>query len=89
MSSSRLFVQLDMLKLEDITKYQIGQFTFKAKNNQLPSSCHNFISIANLTWVYNTRKFNYFISTLSRTVTRQKSISIQGPRFWDSLSSNI
>jgi Reverse transcriptase (RNA-dependent DNA polymerase) len=87
--SNPLFVKFGLLKLEDIHILQTALFLFKFKYKVLPVSCMSYISIASDVHVHYTRKVSYFKPVFGRTKVRQNSISVRGPKLWDSLSPDI
>jgi hypothetical protein len=83
-SACPLFKQLHLLKIVDIRKLQIYLFMFKHKNALLPVSCMHYCT----TYVrnpYNMRSNHDFVSPPYRTHLREQSISVSGPRLWESL----
>ena len=61
---------------------------FRLRNNFLPITCMRYVS-ANTVCVYNIRKRSYFKIKSYLTTFRQFSVSISGPKLWDSLPSDI
>ena len=88
-SCNPLFVRLNILKLSDIYKFQIALFMFKVKHHLLPLSCMRYITVVNSQRSYITRQSAYFNMVGCRTVMRENSISVQGPRVWNSLPKLI
>ena len=88
-SCNPLFVRLKMLKLLDISKFQIALFVFKIKHHLLPLSCLRYITVMNTQRSYMTRLSSYFNMVGHRTVLRENSISVQGPRLWNSLPKSL
>ena len=88
-SSNPLFVSLTLLKLSDINIYQIAQFMFKIKHCLLPASCLRYVTVADSKRFYVTRNVHFFSMAGCRTVIREHSVSICGPRVWDSLTKEI
>ena len=88
-SCGPLFVQLRLLKLSDINTFQTAQFMYKFKYHHLPISCMRYVTVAVGHRFHETRKVFYFNMESFRTVIRERSISIRGPRVWDSLPSEI
>ena len=87
--SNPVFVRLNLLKLADIHNLQIAIFMFKLKFRQLPTSFHHYASITNIDRFHNTRHISYFIQIKSRTNIHCHSITVHGPRLWDSLPMTI
>jgi len=88
-SCNSLFARLNLLKLTDIVKFQIVQFMFKAKFHLLPSSCMQFVTVSDTQRLHDTRNQSYFVIERCRTVVRENSVNVFGPKLWFSLPSDI
>jgi len=88
-SCNPLYASNNLLKLNDITKFQAAQFMFKIKHHLLPMSCMHFITVSDTERLHDTRKKSYFVSEGCRTVAREMSVSVYGPKLWDSLPEDI
>ena len=84
-----IFVSLRILKFEDIIKLQIGKVMYLYKNGQLPDSFNDMFLLNCDIHSYNTRNKNSFRLPYCRTVVRKFSICFQGPKIFNSLSSEI
>ena len=84
-----LFIRLNILKLFDINIFQVAVFMFKVKYHLLPLSCMRYITVVNTQRSYITRQSTYFNMVGYRTVMRENSLSIQGPRLWNLLPKFI
>ena len=63
---------------------------FKFTCNELPNACHCYLVLHNASHsLYNFRHNSDFNILTFRTSIREKSISMRGPRHWDSLPSEI
>ena len=81
--SSKLFLNLKLLKLDDIMQFQIGTFMYKLKYNKLPSLIpHMFITNEN-THSHNTRNKNGYLIPSVRTNCRKFTVSYAGPILWN------
>ena len=49
----------------------------------------HYVTVSNAQRYYETRKKSYFNSESCRTGTRENSISVRGPRLWDTLPIEI
>jgi len=87
-ASNPLFIRLRLLKVHDIYKQQLAMFVFKFIHFLLPDSFCTYFTF-NSSPAYYTRANNCFIVLHFRTVIREHSISVSGPRVWDSLPSVI
>jgi len=55
----------------------------------LPTSCMNYVALADTNCIYATRGKSCFKLIKYRTSIRELSIAIRGPKVWDSLPNNI
>jgi hypothetical protein len=88
-SCNPLYARLHLLKLCDITKFQTAQFMYKMKSHLLPLSCMRHVTVIDQVRPYHTRQLYYFTMYGFRTVIRESSINIRGPKLWNSLSPEI
>ena len=84
-----LFYSLNILKIEDLCKFEIAKFIFKLKNIPDFNYMHNLKPI-NQIHKYNTRlsKNNYFLQR-KKTETGKKSLEYIGSTIWLDLPSEI
>ena len=80
-----LFKELLVLKINDIYHLRLAEFVYKFKFNLLPVSCLHYLTVAHNDRLHLTRHHYEFSIPPCRTVVRQNSISIYGPKYWDSL----
>ena len=83
--SNPLFLRLYLLKLPEIYKSQVSLFVFKFINNMLPASCSDHFQY-NTTPSYSMRKINILALPSCRTIVRESSMSVVGPKIFNSLS---
>ena len=97
-SSDPIFVKLEILKVDDIYKYQISKFIFKCLNQLTPVNFHEWYKYSHTVHDYNTRSnFNSDNLTLNKlfvpfartTNYGLKQLKINGPRIWNDLPSFI
>ena len=86
-SCNPLYARLNLLKVTDINKSLTIQFMFKVKYHLLPVSCMKHVTVSDFMRPYQTRYSNYFVVHCCRTVVRENSVNIRGPKLWNSLSS--
>ena len=84
-----IFVSLRILKFEDIIKLQIGKVMYFYKNGLLPDSFNDMFLLNCDIHSYNTRSKNSFRLPYCRTNVRKFSLRFQGPKIFNSLSSEI
>ncbi len=88
-SCNPLYFSLNLLKIIDIVKFQTVQFMFKIKHNLLPSSSLRLFSVYDPQRIHDTRKKPYFLIEGCRTIVRENSVNVAGPKLWDSLPRYI
>ena len=87
--SSKLFLKLKLLKLDDIMKFQLGTFMYKLKYNKLPSAIpHMFVTNENI-HSHNTRIKNGYLIPNVRTNCRKFTVSYAGPILWNSFPQKL
>ena len=85
-----IFVNLRILKFEDIIKLQIGKVMYLYKNGLLPNSFNDmFLLNCDVHLCINTRSKNSFRLPYYRTNVRKFSLRFKGPKIINSLSSEI
>ena len=87
-SASPIYKQLNLLPLVDIRRFQQIIFMFKCKHKLLPDCCLQYCPI-NINKPYHTRCSYYFTAPAFRTNIREQSISVLGPRLWNTLPSDL
>ena len=87
-----IFVSLLILKFEDIIKLQIGKVMYPYKNGLLPNSFNDMYCFClTVTYILITLEVikNSFRLPYWRTNVRKFSLCFQGPKIFNSLSSEI
>ena len=84
-----IFKELRFLKMKGIYLLQLGQFMYSFSTGNLPSKFDSFFSVNYCIHSYNTRYASFFQLPLCRTNIRPFFISFQGPKFFNTLSSEI
>ena len=84
-----LFKKCFILKVHDIFLLQMGKFIFSLRNGFLPEKFLDMIQQNNQIHSYNTRNATSIRTPLCRTNIRQFAIRFQGPKFFNSLPSDI
>jgi hypothetical protein len=82
-----IFSRLGILKLNDIHKFQVLIYMYKAKFDLLPGSIPKQVTPLTVSGYYNLRKDRDFLMERFRTDIRKKSIAVNGPDLWHSLSA--
>ena len=84
-----LFVENNVLKINDLYRYSLGQFMYQFNNNTLPSA-FNLIFIKNKTiHKYPTRQSDEFHLPLTRTLLAKSIFTYAGPKLWTILDVSI
>ena len=87
--SSKLFLNLKLLKLDDIMKFQLGTFMYKLKYNKLPNVIpHMFVTNENI-HSHNTRNKNGYLIPSVRTNCRKFTVGCAGPILWNSFLQKL
>ena len=87
--SSKLFLNLKLLKLDDIMKFQLGTFMYKLKYNKLPNVIpHMFVTNENI-HSHNTRNKNGYLIPSVRTNCRKFTVGYAGPILWNSFPQKL
>ena len=88
---TKLYKQLDFLKLHDVYKLELAKFMHKLFNNKLPNSCdYDFSTIENIR-DFETRRpsrSNYFLPRVSKSAG-QKKVEFRGVKLWNEISENL
>ena len=87
--ANRIFASFRILKFEDIIKLQIGKVMYLYKNGLLPNSFNDMFLFKCDVHSYNTRSKNSFRLPYCRTNVRKFFLPFQGPKIFNSLSSEI
>ena len=84
-----LFVENNVLKINDLYRYSLGQFMYQLNNNTLPSA-FNLIFIKNKTiHKYPTRQSYEFHLPVTRTLLAKSIFTYAGPKLWTILDVSI
>ena len=84
-----VFQNLGILKFHDIYLMQLGLFMYSYQNHTLPSKFHCKFTLQSQIHSYNTRNSCKFRLPCCRTRTKQFSVFYQGPKFYNTLNTNI
>ena len=84
-----LFFNNKILKINDLFQFQLGQFMYNYNNNSLPKNVDTMFPKNQSFHNYPTRRSNEFHLPLLRTLLAQNTFIYTGPKFWNSLDSNI
>ena len=77
------------IRINDLYRFQLGQFMYKFKNNSLPQVFDSLFLQNQSLHDYPTRQSDEFHLPLLRTLLAQKSFIFTGPKFWNSLENDI
>ena len=78
-----------ILKFHDIYLIQLGLFMYSYQNHTLPLKFHCKFTLQSQIHSYNTRNSCKFRLPFCRTRTKQFSVFYQGPKFYNTLNTNI
>ncbi len=83
------FKQLKLLKFEQINRYLIGLFMYKALNKLLPPMFQHYFTKRHDVHDYYTRASGSLSVQYARTDYRRFSLSCKGPIIWNKIPSHI
>ena len=84
-----IFNELRILKFNDIYLLNLGKFMYSYQHGLLPSSFNDYFIEVNQVHHYNTRSSSDIYTPFCKTKIRQFSVTFQGPKFFNMLSSDI
>ena len=84
-----LFKDLNILPFDCINKLQIGIFMYKLNSNLMVASFGHWFCKNLEVHDHYTRSANKYHQESVRTTTRQHTIRIKGPLFWNSLPTDL
>ena len=84
-----IFNELRILKFNDIYLLNLDKFMYSYQNGLLPSSFNDYFINVNQVHHYNTRSSSNIYTRFCETNIRQFSVSFQGPKFFNTLSSDM
>ena len=84
-----ILVSLRILTFGDIIKLQIGRVMYLYRNGFLPKRINDMFWLNCDVHSYNTRSKNSFLLPYCRTNVTKFSLRFQGPKIFNSLSSEI
>ena len=84
-----LFFENKILKVKDLYLFQLGQFMYNYNKNMLPSVFQEMFFKNSSVHNYPTRHSEEFHLPLLRTLLAQNTFIYEGPKLWNSLSTEI
>ena len=87
--SKPLFLELKLLNVYEIYKYQLAVYMYKILNQLVPQLDHHLFKRGNSIHSHDTRFKNDLRKLACRTRMRQITICFQGPKLWNSLPNSI
>ena len=88
-STKPVFNAHNILRLENITRYQIGLFMYCYHHKLLPLNFDNYFCQGLSVHSYNTRSSQHYRSHAARTNVMRFSIKCSGPTFWNTLPQEL
>ena len=88
---SQLYKHLNLLKLNDIYKFELAKFMYLLHNKKLPAVFSSQFTKIEKIHSHNTRQINkcvYFIPQSTKSIT-QNLLAFRGTKLWSSLNSSI
>ena len=87
--TNMLFFTNNVLKITDLFLYNVGIFMYKLSTKDLPDVFLPMFRRNNEIHTYPTRQRQSFHLPRTRTVFAQKTITYNGPRFWNDLPNEL
>ena len=84
-----LFSMTKLLKLDDLYKYQLGIFMHKVTHCQLPQNMSSMFLRTDSIHSHQLRNHNAYYIQQIRTNTRKSTINFSGPKFWNTIPTNL
>ena len=87
-----LFIDLKILKLDDVIKLNILKFTYEFNHNLLPSDISNIFDYNSAIHKYKTRSATnqgLFVPEIFTSNYGTKSIKYQGPLLWNDICKSV
>ena len=79
----------NILKIDELFNYHLGQFMYKLENKVLPTIFDNMFKKNNAIHKYPTRHSNEFHLPRTRTILTHSIFTSAGPKFWNILDNNV
>ena len=84
-----LFRENRILKINDLYRFQLGQFMYNIHKNSTPNVFKNMFLKNNTIHNYSTRQANDFHLPKSRTNFANRNFMFTGPKLWNSLDNSL
>ena len=84
-----IFSMTKLLKLDDLYKYQLGIFMHKVTHCQLPQNMSSMFLRTDNIHSHQLRNHNAYYIQQIRTNTRKSTINFSGPKFWNTIPTNL
>ena len=84
-----LFSMTKLLKLDDLYKYQLGICMHKVTHCQLPQNMYSMFLRTDNIHSHQLRNHNAYYIQQIRTNTRKSTINFSGPKFWNTIPTNL
>jgi hypothetical protein len=83
------YAQLQILRLDDIYKVELGKYMYNYVNNSLPKALLNIFKWTHNIHIYQTRQQTYLRPIKCRLNVTKQSILAKGPDVWNTLPENL
>ena len=87
--TARIFINLKILKLDQIRTFQIGEFMYRFDRSLLPPIFNNYFQLSSHVHSHFTRYSFSYRRTYARTNTRLFSIKSAGISTWEKIPREI
>ena len=87
-SANEMFKNMDLLKLDDIVKLELGKFMHRAESKSLPENFENYFTRIENMHNYNLRSINRktFYTKSANTTKYKNWVTNSGIRLWEEIS---
>ena len=84
-----LFLEHNILKINDLYLLHLGEFMYKFNSGTLPFAFHDMFKQNRTFHKYPTRQSEEFHLPFLRTFFAQKTFIFEGPKFWNTLRVDL
>ena len=84
-----LFIENNILKINELYRYNLGQFMYQFNNNTLPKIFNPMFHKNKTIHKYPTRQSDEFHLPLTRTILTKSIFTFTGPKLWNTLDNSI
>ena len=87
--TNSLFLNNNILKIDDLYNWHLGIFMFQLSQKTLPSPLISIFTRNSEVHSYPTRQSNQYHPPLLRTSIAQKTVVFTGPKYWNEIDQSL